>query len=152
MSIRCLFTKIALAAFILAVSLALTSTPVLADASLKTDPPKVVMGVKTMAGMKIIGAGFGPEDRIQIVLVKANKGKDVPVASADADKAGKFVTRMNVLSILQGFFNFRFKKGKPAPDPKNPPLPPGKYTMMATSWDSAAKATWVLEVLPPKKK
>ncbi|MBU2551163.1 MAG: hypothetical protein KKB20_22315 [Proteobacteria bacterium] len=152
MSIRCLFTKLLVMAFVLAVGLALSGTPALAGASLKTDPAAVDYNPKALATMKIMGSGFGPEDRVEIVLSKANKGQDVPVASADADKDGNFVTTMNMLSILQGIFNMRFKQGKPAPDPNNPPLPPGKYTMNAKSWDSPATASYELTINAPAKK
>jgi len=147
-----IFIKILIVIFGLALGLHFAGVEVLAGTSLKTDPASVPMNPAAMAGMKIIGAGFGSEDRIQIVLVKVNKGQDVPVASADADKDGNFTTTMNMLSILQGFFNFRFKGGKPLPDPQNPPCPPGKYTMKATSWDSDAEATCELEITPPPKK
>lgn len=147
-----IFIKILIVTSVLAIGLHFAVSEALAGASMKTEPASVPMNPKAMATMKIIGAGFGTEDRVQIVLVKANKGQDVPVASADADKQGNFTTRMNILSILQGFFNFRFKGGKPLPDPKNPPCPPGKYTMKATSWDSDAEATYVLEITPPPKK
>lgn len=147
-----IFIKILIVIFVLAVGLHFGMSEALAGASIKTDPASVAMNPKAMATMKIIGAGFGAEDRVQIVLVKANKGQDVPVGSADADKQGNFTTRMNILSILQGFFNFRFKGGKPLPDPKNPPCPPGKYTVKATSWDSNAVATYELEIIPPPKK
>lgn len=86
-------------------------------------------------------------------LAGADKGKDVPVATAEADSSGSFTTRMNIISVLQGVFHFRFKKGKPTPDPKNPPLPPGAYTLKATSWDSNIKASYNLKInAPPKKK
>ena len=152
MSIRCLYSKLPVMTLVLAVGLALTGSPALAGASLKTDPAEVMYGPPTMVKMKIIGSGFGPGDRVQIVLVKANKSQDVPVASVDADKDGNFTTTMNMLSILQGFFNMRFKQGKPVPDPKNPPLPPGKYMMKASSWDSPATASYELNITPPPKK
>ena len=147
-----IFLKILIVTSVLAIGLHFAVSETLAGASIKTDPASVAMNPKAMATMKIIGAGFGAEDRVQIVLVKANKGQDVSVASADADKDGNFTTTMNMLSILQGFFNFRFKEGKPVPDPNNPPCPPGKYTMKAKSWDSDAEATCELEITPPPKK
>ncbi|MBW1679831.1 MAG: hypothetical protein JRF59_08685 [Deltaproteobacteria bacterium] len=119
---------------------------------LKTEPATVVLAPKAMAGVKIIGSGFKPEDRVEIVLAGADKGRDVPVAFAEADASGAFTTKMNILSILQGFFHFRFKKGKPTPDPKNPPLPPGEYTLKAKSWDSKLVAACKLVITAPKKK
>lgn len=122
-------------------------------ASLKTEPSAVDMNPRAMAGMKIIGSGFKAGDRIEIALIGADKGKDVPVAFAEADEKGAFETKMNMLSILQGIFHFKFKRGKPAPDPKNPPLSPGLYVMQASSWDSKLSATCSLEIkVPPKKK
>ena len=121
--------------------------------SLKTEPTAVDMNPRAMAGMKIIGSGFKAGDRIEIALIGADKGKDVPVAFAEADEKGAFETKMNMLSILQGIFHFKFTRGKPAPNPKNPPLSPGLYVMQASSWDSKLKATCSLEIkMPPKKK
>ena len=137
----------------MAMSLVLAGQPAQAGPTLKTDPASVVMSPKAMATMKIIGSGFKAADRIEIVLAKADKGKDVVVGSAEADASGNFTTRMNILSVLQGFFHFRFKKGKPTPDPKNPPLPPGTYTLKASSWDSKLEASYDLVITaPPKKK
>lgn len=146
------YVKVLLCTLIGIVGIAFAGAQAWAGASLSVNPATVEMNPKAMASAKITGAGFQPDDRIVIVLVKANKGQDVPVGSADADAQGKFETTMNTLSILQGFFNMRFKEGKPAPDPNNPPLPPGDYTMKAFSWDSKAEATCVIKVTAPEKK
>lgn len=138
--------------FVGIVGIAFIGAQAWAGASLSVIPATVEMNPKAMMGAKITGTGFQPEDRIVIVLVKANKGQDVPVGSADADAQGKFETTMNSLSVLQGFFNMRFKDGKPVPDPNNPPLPPGEYTLKASSWDSKAEASCMLKVTPPQKK
>ena len=146
------YIKVLLQAFIGIVGIAFIGSQAWAGASLKVDPATVEMNPKVMTAAKITGDGFQPDDRIVIVLVKANKGQDVPVGSADADAQGKFETTMNTLSILQGFFNMRFKEGKPVPDPNNPPLPPGDYTLKASSWDSKAEASCVIKVTAPEKK
>jgi len=138
--------------FIAIVGVHFSGYQAIAGTSLKTDPAAVSMSPKAMASMKIIGSGFKVEDRIDIFLAGADKGKDVPLAFAEADVSGAFVTRMNILSILQGFFHFRFKEGKPTPDPKNPPLPPGEYTLKAKSWDSNLEAVCTLVITAPKKK
>jgi len=123
-----------------------------AEPMLKAEPAAVELNPKALAGVKLIGSGFQAEDRIVIDLVGAPKGKDVPVATADADTSGSFETTMNMLSILQGIFNFRFQGGKPVPDPNNPPLPPGKYTLRASSWDSKLEASGSFEITAPQKK
>ena len=137
--------------FVLAVGVHLACSQAQAGASIKTEPAAVDLNPKAMAVMKIIGSGFKADDRINIVLAKASKGKDLPVAYAEADASGNFTTKMNMLSILQGIFNLRFKKGKPVPVGV-PPLPPGKYTMKAKSWDSGLEASCIMEITAPKKK
>jgi hypothetical protein len=123
-----------------------------AEASLKAEPSSVVMAPKAMVGVKLIGSGFNAEDRVDIVFAEADKGQDVPVAFAEADASGAFETKMNILSVLQGFFHFRFVKGRPTPDPNNPPLPPGEYTLLAKSWDSGLQAVCKLVITAPPKK
>jgi hypothetical protein len=86
------------------------------------------------------------------LLAAADKGQDVPVASAEADGSGAFETKMEMLSILQGIMHFRFKDGKPAPDPNNPPLPPGRYTLKASSRDSGLEASCQMEIKAPIQK
>jgi hypothetical protein len=138
--------------FVLSVGVLLVGSRANAETTLKAEPAAVDYSPKKMAGMKIIGAGFQAEDRVLIVLAGADKGEDVPVASAEADASGSFETRMNILSILQGVFHFRFKKGKPTPDPNNPPIPPGVYMLKATSWDSASEASCNVTFKASKKK
>lgn len=147
-----IFAKVLIAASIVILSMHFLGHQAQAEIYLKTDPSSVAMSPEAMASMKIIGSGFKAEDRIAIFLAGADKGKDVPLAFAEADASGAFVTRMDILSILQGFFNFRFKEGKPTPDPKNPPLPPGQYTLKAKSWDSNLEAVCTLVITAPEKK
>lgn len=122
-----------------------------AGATLKAEPAAAELNPKVLAGVNLVGSGFQAEDRIVIVLT-GGKGQDIPVASADADASGAFETKMNMLSILQGIFNFRFQGGKPVPDPNNPPLRPGKYGLKASSWDSKLEAACDFEITAPAKK
>ncbi|MDY6881039.1 MAG: hypothetical protein V2J25_04920 [Desulfatiglans sp.] len=153
MVVKKIFLKMITVVFVLALGAHILGPQAEAGTSLKTEPSAAPLNPKALAVVKIMGSGFQAEDRVEITMVKANKGKDVNVAFAEADSSGKFETKMNILSILQGIFNFRFKKGKPTPDPNNPPIPPGKYTLKASSWDSKAEASCVFEItVPPKKK
>jgi len=119
---------------------------------LKAEPAEAELSPASLAAVKLIGSGFKAEDRIVIVMAGADKGQDVPVASSEADASGSFESKMDMLSILQGIFHFRFKMGKPVPDPENPPLPPGVYKLKASSWDSGFDATCEFKIVPPKKK
>ncbi len=123
-----------------------------AETSLKAEPATAELNPQALAAVKIKGSGFKPEDRIMIVLAGADKGKDIPVGAAEADAAGSFETTMNMLSILQGIFHFKFQDGKPAPDPSNPPLSPGTYKIKAASWDSKLEALCNIDIKAPEKK
>lgn len=127
-----------------------TATSEKCVASLKTVPPEVPMIPPVLIGkFKIEGSGFKAEDRVEIVLAGVDKGKDLPIASAEADASGNFITSIPPVTVLQGIYHFKFVKGKPTPDPKNPPLPPGTYTLKATSWDSPCTAECTFKMLPP---
>lgn len=106
-------------------------SPARAESTLKADPAVVELAPGALAATKLIGSGFKAEDRVLITLKGADKGKDVPVATTEADASGSFEAKMDMMSILQGIFHFRFKEGKPTPDPNNPPLPPGIYSLKA---------------------
>ena len=123
----------------------------LAQSSLKAEPPAADLAPPALAAVKLIGAGFKAEDRVLIVLAAADKGQDVPLASTEADASGAFETKMEMLSILQGILHLRFKEGKPVPDPGNPPLPPGSYTLKASSRDSGLEARCSFEMKAPSK-
>ncbi len=122
-------------------------------ASLKTDPPAVPMIPPVLIGkFKIEGSGFKANDRVQIMLAGVDNGKDLQIASAEADQAGNFKTSIPPVTVLQGIYHFNFIKGRPTPDPKNPPLPPGTYTLKAISWDSPCTATCTFKMLAPPKR
>ena len=129
-----------------------TASHAWAESALKAEPPEAELNPGALAAVKFMGSDFKAEDRVVIVLVGADKGKDVPVATTEADASGSFEAKMDMLSILQGIFHFRFKEGKPVPDPTNPPLPPGGYRLKATSWDSGLEASCNFEIKPPTKK
>lgn len=131
---------------------ATTNTQAACAASIKAAPPEVPMIPPVLIGkFKIEGSGFKPEDRVEIVLAGVDKGKDLPVASAEADASGNFVTSIPPVTVLQGIFHLKFVRGKPTPDPSNPPLPPGSYTLKAVSWDSPCKASCSFKLLAPPK-
>jgi hypothetical protein len=138
--------------FFFQLGILLAASQAIAQSSLKAEPAVVELNPGALAAAKLIGSGFKAEDRIVIVLAGADKGKDVPVATAEADAAGLFEAKMDMLSILQGIFHFRFKEGKLVPDPNNPPLPPGVYNLKASSWDSGLEAACNFEITAPKKK
>jgi hypothetical protein len=129
----------------------LGGTEAWAQGSIKADPPSADLAPPALAAVKIMGSGFKAEDRVLIVLAGADKGQDVPVAFAEADASGAFEAKMEMLSILQGILHFRFKEGKPLPDPNNPPLPPGSYTLRASSRDSGLEAKCSFEIKAPSK-
>ena len=122
--------------------------------TIKAEPAAAVMAPPALAAVKITGSGFKAGDRVEIVLAKADKGQDVPIAFGEANAEGVFETKMDMLSILQGIFHFQFQGGKPVPNPNNPPLKPGAYVMQGSSWDSKLSATCNFEIQappPPKK-
>jgi hypothetical protein len=127
-------------------------SPARADSTLKADPEVVELAPGALAAAKLIGSGFKAEDRVLIILKGADQGKDVPVATTEADASGSFEAKMDMMSILQGIFHLKFVAGKPTPDPNNPPLPPGIYSLKARSWDSGLEAVCNFEITAPKKK
>jgi len=130
-----------------------TNTRTKCNASIKTIPPEVPMIPPVLIGkFKIEGSGFKPADRIEILLAGVDKGKDLPIASAEADASGNFKTSIPPVTVLQGIYHFKFVRGKPTPDPKNPPLPPGMYTLKAISWDSTCTASCTFKMLAPPKR
>ena len=138
--------------FILTLTIHFVGGEARAKVSLKAEPSSAELNPKALAVVQIIGSGFKAQDRVMISLTGGKKGIDVPVASAEADDSGSFQTRMNILSILQGVCNFRFKKGRPTPDPNNPPSPPGNYVLKAYSWDSKLETSCDFVIKPPQKK
>lgn len=137
---------------VLTVGVFLAESPARADSTLKAEPAVVELAPGALAAAKLIGSGFKAEDRVLIILKGADQGKDVPVATTEADASGSFEAKMDMMSILQGIFHFRFMAGKPTPDPNNPPLPPGIYSLKARSWDSGLEAGCDFEITAPKKK
>jgi hypothetical protein len=152
MFMKKLFRVFLIVTFILAIGAHIVETQDKSVITLRAEPSQVEINPKTLAEVKIIGTGFRAEDRVLIVFAGADKGKDVAVGSAEADASGSFETKMDMLSILQGIFHFRFSEGKPIPDPNNPPLPPAKYKLSASSWDSGLVAVCDLEIIAPVKK
>ncbi len=156
-----LLLKALIAVFVLAtcfqfVGCAATTTTAAKEtcvASMKTVPPAVPMIPPVLIGkFKIEGSGFKPADRIEILLVGVDKGKDLPIAAAEADASGNFKTSIPPVTVLQGIFHLKFVRGRPTPDPKNPPLAPGTYTLKAISWDSPCTATCTFKLLAPPKR
>ncbi len=122
-------------------------------ASIKTVPPAVPMIPPVLIGkFKIEGSGFKPADRVEILLAGVDKDKDLPIAAAEADASGNFKTSIPPVTVLQGIYHFKFVRGRPTPDPKNPPLPPGTYTLKAISWDSPCTASCSFKMLAPPKR
>ena len=141
-----------IACFLAVATIYFIGSSAIAETLLKTEPTEAVLDPKSLAAVKIKGTGFNAEDRIMIVLAGADKGKDIAIATADADASGSFETTMNMLSILQGIFHFRYQEGKPIPDPNNPPITTGSYKMKALSWDSKLEAMSHFDIKAPEKK
>ncbi len=137
---------------VLSIAVFIGESPARADSTLRAEPAAVEMTPGALAAAKLIGSGFKAEDRILITLKGADQGKDVPVATTEADSSGSFEAKMDMMSILQGIFHFKFVGGKPTPDPNNPPLPPGIYGLKARSWDSGLEAACDFEITAPQKK
>lgn len=111
--------------------------------------------------IQITGSGWKPNEPVVVnlklpqgVTVKgAAPGEDVGIAGGNADDKGEFKGKVDAMTILMTFFQVGWDNIKMKPDfSKATPLPPGTYTVEAIGFDSDAKATATLTLLPPPPK
>lgn len=136
--------------------------------NLQITPDRVVLSPDLIKNpLSFIGSGWKPKEMVVIDLlipkgievVGVSKGEDrVGIALANADERGEFATKMGGLAIMNVFLQVGY-----SPDPqtklikpdfgKATPLPPGKYELVATGYESGKVCSTYLEVLsPPKEK
>ena len=124
--------------------------PAVQQGSLTVTPSSVELGMG-MVKQKITftGAGFGPEDRVSIVLVSAWEGEDVEIATATADESGAFTTDIGATTKIMTILHVAAPGWEPPYPEGTPPLAPGTYAAKAISWDSNVVATCSFELKAP---
>ena len=121
------------------------------------NPQTVRMGIARIIDTDIVfsGAGFKPGDSvfIQLLEVPMNGEKgNIAVAEGNVGKDGTFHAAVEKLTKISDFLRASLgtnKKGENAPVITGPPIPPGVYTVRATSMLADIKADCTLEVKGP---
>jgi hypothetical protein len=106
------------------------------------------------------GSGFKPQEMISVEMVLPpglemkgiQKGEDVGIAFATADKQGNFTAAMQPTATLNWFFQVGWTPVVTPNFKEARPIPPGVYTINATGLDSNIVATSTLKIVPPPKK
>ena len=122
-------------------------------------PEKILLTPALMRQpIRILGSGYGSEEMVFVDLVVPDgvhvKGlgpgeNRVGIAVATVDKQGAFQTKIEVMSLLQTFFQVNWDPVTQKPDFKTAkPLSPGKYYILAVGIDSNKTSDTVLEILP----
>jgi hypothetical protein len=87
-----------------------------------------------------------------VTIKGVDKGENVGLAFATADKKGNFLAKMSPISTLNWFFQVGWTPNMKPDFKKAKPLKPGKYEIVATGMDSGAMGNAILELVPPPKK
>jgi len=121
------------------------------------NPQTVRMGIARIIDTDIMfsGAGFEPDDSVFIELLEVpmngEKG-NIAVAEGNVGKDGTFHAPVEKLTKISDFLRASLgtnKKGENAPVITRPPIPPGTYTVRATSMIADIQAECTLEVKGP---
>jgi hypothetical protein len=121
------------------------------------NPQTVRTGIAKIIDTNIVfsGAGFEPGDSVFIELLEVpmngEKG-NIAVAEGNVAKDGTFHAEVEKLTKITDFLRASLgtsKKGEPAPVITKPPIPPGTYTVRATSMIADLQAECMLEVKGP---
>ena len=160
-------TKLLILVFIglvLAVTLSACATAGKTGSSAKitVTPEKTVLSPALIKKpIMITGSGWKPGEMVVVnmilpegVIVKGvNPGDPVGIANGKADEQGTLKTNVGAMTVLMSFFQVGWDDMKMKPDfKKAKPLPPNTYTVEAIGFESQAKATAALTLLPPPKK
>ncbi len=121
------------------------------------NPQTVRMGIARIIDTDIVfsGAGFEQGDSVFIELLEVpmNGEKDnIAVAEGNVGKDGTFHAPVDKLTKISDFLRASLgtnKKGENAPVITRPPIPPGTYTVRATSMLADIQAECMLEVKEP---
>ncbi len=138
------------------------ASAVAGDAALKVEPEQTALSFALIKKpVRFIGSGFEPGETVVIemslpkgVTVKTvPEGENVGLALGAADDKGAFDVKMGPTATLNWFFQTEWTKNMKPNLKKSKPLPPNKYTIVATGMQSGKTAEATLELLkpPPKK-
>jgi hypothetical protein len=121
------------------------------------NPQTVRLGIARIIDTDIVfsGTGFEPDDSVFIELLQVpmngEKG-NIAVAEGNVGKDGTFHATVEKLTKITDFLRASLgtnKKGENAPVITRPPIPPGTYTVRATSMIADIQAECMLEVKGP---
>jgi hypothetical protein len=139
-----------------------TTGKAVSSAKITLTPDKTVLSpVLIKKPIQITSTGWKPNEPVVVnlkvpegVTIKgAAPGEDVGIAGGTADGQGVFKSKIDALTILMTFFQVGWDNIKMKPDfKKATPLRPGTYTVEAIGFESEARATTTLTLLPPPKK
>ena len=121
------------------------------------NPDTVRMGIARIIDTNIVfsGAGFEPNDSVFIELLDVpmnGKRNNLAIADSNVGKDGTFHASVGKLTKISDFLRASLgtnKKGENAPVITGPPMPPGTYTVRATSMLADKKAECTLEIQGP---
>lgn len=129
-------------------------------AALVITPDKTVLSQALLKEpIRIMGSGFEPNETVIVDLIvpkevkvkglgEEEKGR-VGIANATADEKGNFTAAVGPSALLNTFFQVGWNLQTMKPDFKQAkPLPPGRYTVVATGAFSERVGESTLELLP----